>query len=218
MAAMQTHSRHAQEEQENHVMPYTPLHGTPLPSETIARVIAFWFGEPGSAIEGQPRKEWFVQDDAFDRAIAERFSEEMDAAADGRLDVLMDSPLGCVTLVILLDQFPRNVFRNSPAAFACDQKARTVTRHALEQGFDTELKPVYRLFLYMPLEHSESLTDQDASVELFRQLGNAEWLDYAVKHRDLIARFNRFPHRNAVLGRASTPEEEAFLKEHGRGF
>lgn len=199
-------------------MPFTHRSSGPLPSETIARVTAFWFGEPGSPAEGEPRKEWFVQDDAFDQAIAERFTEEMDAAADGRLDSLMDSPLGCLTLVILLDQFPRNVFRDSPAAFACDQKARTVTRHALEQGFDSEMKPVHRLFLYLPLEHSESLSDQDISVELFRQLGNAEWLEYAVKHRDLIARFDRFPHRNAILGRASTPEEEAFLKENGRGF
>jgi uncharacterized protein (DUF924 family) len=199
-------------------MPYAARTTGPLPSETVARVIAFWFGEPGSPLEGQPRKEWFVQDDAFDQAIAERFIEEMDAAAEGRLDDLMESPLGCVTLVILLDQFPRNVFRDSPAAFACDQQARTVTRHALEQGFDTELKPVHRLFLYMPLEHSESLLDQDASLELFRQIGNEEWLEFAVKHRDLIARFNRFPHRNAVLGRRSTPEEEAFLRENGRGF
>ncbi|EKV26994.1 Putative transmembrane protein [Caenispirillum salinarum AK4] len=199
-------------------MPYAARTSGPLPSETVARVVAFWFGEPGSPTEGEPRKEWFVQDDAFDQAIAERFTEEMDAAADGRLDGLMATPLGCVTLVILLDQFPRNVFRNSPAAFACDQKARTVTRHALEQGFDADLRPVHRLFLYMPLEHSECLSDQEASVELFRQLGNAEWLDYAIKHRDLIARFDRFPHRNAVLGRASTPEEEAFLADHGRGF
>lgn len=199
-------------------MPYAARKPGPLPSETVARVIAFWFGEPGSPTEGEPRKEWFVQDDAFDQAIAERFTEEMDAAADGRLDGLMDTPLGCVTLVILLDQFPRNVFRNSPAAFACDQKARTVTRHALERGFDAEMKAVHRLFLYLPLEHSECLSDQDVSVELFRQLGNAEWLDYAIKHRDLIARFDRFPHRNAVLGRTPTAEEEAFLKENGRGF
>lgn len=198
-------------------MPYTPPY-TPAPSDTLARVIAFWFGEPGSPQEGMPRQEWFVQDPAFDRAIAERFADEMDAAADGRLDALMNSPLGCVALVILLDQFPRNVFRDSPAAFACDPKARTVARHALEEGFDHALAPVHRLFLYLPFEHSESMTDQDVSVALFEQLGNADWLDYAVKHRDLIARFNRFPHRNAVLGRENTPEEETFLKDHGRGF
>lgn len=198
-------------------MPYTPVSG-PAPSETVARVIAFWFGEPGSPHEGQPRQEWFVRDDAFDRAITERFTDEMDAAADGRLDRLMETPLGCVTLVILLDQFPRNVFRDSPAAFACDQKARTVARHALEQGFDHTLAPVHRLFLYLPFEHSESMTDQDVSVELFRQLGNEGWLDYAIKHRDIVARFDRFPHRNAALGRTSTPEEEAFLAEKGRGF
>lgn len=198
-------------------MPYTAP-STPLPSETIARVIAFWFGEPGAPHEGQPRKEWFVQDDAFDRAIAERFMEEMDAAADGHLDSLMQTPLGSLTLVILLDQFPRNVFRDSPAAFACDPKARTVARHALEEGFDHVLAPVQRLFLYLPFEHSESMTDQDVSVALFEQLGHADWLEYAVKHRDIIARFDRFPHRNAVLGRTSTPDEEAFLAEKGRGF
>lgn len=198
-------------------MPYTAP-AAPLPSETMARVLAFWFGAPGSVEEGEPRKEWFTQDDAFDRAIAERFEEEMEAAADGRLDALMDSALGCVTLCILLDQFPRNVWRDSARAFACDQKARTVARHALEKGFDEGLRAVYRLFLYLPFEHSESMADQEVSVALFEGLGDAGWLDYARRHYDIIERFDRFPHRNAVLGRASTAEEEAFLREKGRGF
>lgn len=198
-------------------MPYTPS-AAPLPSETMARVLAFWFGAPGSDEEGQPRQEWFRQDEAFDRGIVDRFEVEMEAAAGGRLDALMDSALGCVTLCILLDQFPRNVWRDSARAFACDQKARTVARHAIERGFDEDLKPVHRLFLYLPFEHSESMADQEVSVALFEQLGDPGWLDYARKHYDLIERFDRFPHRNAVLGRTSTPEEAAFLKEQGRGF
>lgn len=198
-------------------MPYAgPM--TPLPSETMARVIAFWFGAPGSPEEGAPRPEWFKQSDAFDRAIAERFEEEMDAAADGRLDALMDSPLGCVALCILLDQFPRNVWRDSARAFACDQKARTVARHAVEQGFDEQLKPVHRLFLYLPFEHSESMADQEVSMALFTALGDPGWLEFARKHYDIVERFDRFPHRNAVLGRTSTAAEQAFLAERGRGF
>lgn len=198
-------------------MPYSPP-ANPLPSETLARVVAFWFGSPGSETEGQPRPEWFQQNDAFDRAIADRFADEMEAAADGRLDALMESGLGCVALCILLDQFPRNVWRDSSRAFSCDQKARTVARHALETGLEDGLKPVHKLFLYLPFEHSESMADQEVSVALFEDLGDAQWLDYARKHYDIVERFNRFPHRNAVLGRPSTPEEEAFLKEKGRGF
>ncbi|GAA0572418.1 DUF924 family protein [Caenispirillum bisanense] len=196
-----------------------PFTSTALPpSETLARVLAFWFGAPGSEQEGQPRPEWFRSDAAFDDAIRERFTEEMEAAADGRLDSLMDTPLGCVALCILLDQFPRNVWRDSPRAFACDQKARTVARHALDRGFDEHLKPVHRLFLYLPFEHSECLADQDLSVALFEAVGDPQWLDYARRHHAIIERFDRFPHRNALLGRASTAEEEDFLRQHGRGF
>jgi uncharacterized protein (DUF924 family) len=118
-------------------------------------------------------------------------------------------------LCILLDQVPRNIFRGTPRAFATDAQARAVARHAVERGFDLAIEDKdRRLFLYLPLEHSEDLADQERCVSLCRErIGDAEYLRYVVRHRDIVARFGRFPHRNAILGRASTAEEEAFLNE-----
>ena len=186
--------------------------------ETVRRVLSFWFGEPGADGSLPKRQEWFRKDPAFDAAIAEGFGGDCEKAARGDLDALMATAEGCLALLILLDQFPRNMFRGSRLAFATDGKAREVTRHALKHGFDAALAPVQRVFLYLPLEHSEDLADQERMVALAEALGDADLVDYAVRHRDIIARFGRFPHRNAALGRASTEEEAAFLQEPNSSF
>lgn len=187
-------------------------------SATIRTVLGFWFGDLPPGTDPEPRDVWFKPTPDFDREITERFLGDTERAAAGELDDLMGSAEGCLALVILLDQFPRNMFRGTARAFAADDKALTIARHALDKGFDTSLPPVACLFLYLPFEHSEDLADQERSVALFEALKNDYWLDYAVRHRDIVARFGRFPHRNAILGRASTAEEEAFLKQPGSSF
>jgi uncharacterized protein (DUF924 family) len=187
-------------------------------SELIERILSFWFGAGWPSGEALPRRIWFEPTPAFDADIARSFGNEVERAAAGEFAELTGSAEGCLTLAILLDQFPRNLFRGTAKAFAADTRARTVARHALERGFDLTLPPVMRLFLYLPFEHSEELADQQRSVALFETLGDAGWLDYAVRHRDIIARFGRFPHRNAALGRTTTAEEAAFLKTPNSSF
>ncbi len=178
----------------------------------IAEIIDFWFA-PGM------EKRWFVRDHDFDTEVRTRLADWYECAATGGLDHWWDTPPGCVALCLLLDQVPRNLFRGQSQAFATDAAARAVARHAVDRGFDRGLPQVQRLFLYLPFEHSESLADQDVSVRLIGQLtDNPEWLDYAIRHRDVILRFGRFPHRNAALGRASTAEETAFLATPGSSF
>lgn len=178
----------------------------------ISELLDFWFAE------GMADK-WFVQDDAFDRDLRARFAGLYARAAAGALDGWMDSARGCVALCILLDQAPRNLFRGDPRAFATDAAARAVTRHAMAQGFDRAVPPAQRLFLYLPLEHSEALADQDLCVTLLEGMdGDPRWLDYARRHRDIVARFGRFPHRNALLDRETTPEEADFLTQPGSSF
>jgi len=185
-------------------------------------VIEFWFGEPGSVERGLPRKAWFAKSDAFDAQIGDRFSEDIEAAAAGRLDAWQDTPLAALALVILLDQFPRNVFRGTPRAFATDSRALAVARRIVERGFDMAYVPVERAFAYLPFEHAEDLETQREALALFAKLppcsSSASYLDYARRHHDVIARFGRFPHRNEILGRASTPEEIEFLAQPGSGF
>lgn len=184
----------------------------------IERVLSFWFGADWAAAEPEYRPEWFTPSPAFDGAIARAFGDDAERAMAGDFANLTDRPEGCLALVILLDQFPRNLFRGTARAFAADPRARAVARQALERGFDLILPPVMRLFLYLPFEHSEDLADQQRSVILFETLDNAEWLDTAVRHRDIVARFGRFPHRNAALGRPSPAEEIAFLKTPKSSF
>jgi len=184
-------------------------------------VLDFWFGLPAEA--GQFRKVWFQRDEAFDAEIATRFATVHEAALAGAHDAWAEKPHGALALVIALDQFPRNLHRGSARAYAADAKAREVARMAvLERGFDRGLAVVERLFLYLPFEHGEALADQDLCVALFEGMrgepGAADLIRYAWEHRAVIRRFGRFPHRNADLGRASTPAEEAFLAAHGRGF
>lgn len=184
----------------------------------IERLLSFWFGAGWDAAEPAYRPEWFMPNPAFDGAIARDFGGDVERAMAGDSAGLMDSPRGCLALVLLLDQFPRNLFRGTARAFAADARARAVARQALERGFDLALPPVMRMFLYLPFEHSEDMADQRRSVVLFETLGNTEWLDYAVRHRDIISRFGRFPHRNAALARPSTAEEMAFLNTPNSSF
>ncbi len=181
-------------------------------SGDMAEVLGFWFG-PGM------KERWFKKDPAFDAEVLARLGALHDKAAAGELGDLRDSALGCVALVVLLDQVPRNLFRGQARAFATDAAARALTGHALAQGFDAALTQDQRGFLYMPLEHSESLTDQDLSLRLTAMLvEDPGWHEWALPHRDIIARFGRFPHRNAALGRQSTPEELAFLEQPNSSF
>ena len=182
------------------------------------RVIDFWFGPPGSPERGARRDIWFEQDDAFDVEIRTRFLADVEAAERGELDGMADTPRGALALIILLDQFPRNLYRESPRAFATDAKALGFAKDAVARGFDKELDTFERWFIYLPFEHSEDLADQERSVDLFRDVADEEAVKYVAAHRDVIARFGRFPHRNAILGRASTPEEIAYLKEPGALF
>lgn len=182
-------------------------------------ILDFWFGDGAT---GGFREAWFGRDEAFDREIRDRFAGDYEKAAAGELDDWKDTPRGCLALILLLDQFPRNMFRGDPRAFATDARARQVARHTVETGLDRELEPAGRMFVYLPFEHSEDREDQRRSVELFEAL-DAEFgmpgiLGYAVRHREIVERFGRFPHRNEVLGRASTPGEVEFLKEPGSSF
>ena len=174
-------------------------------------VIAFWFA-PGLD------ERWFVADPAFDAEIRERFQPLVERAAAGDCDDWIGSPRGALALCLLLDQFPRNIWRGSPLAYACDAKAREVSRAVIAAGLDRQLPAQQRPFLYLPFEHSEDLADQERCVALMRDLDDEELLDYAQRHRDIVARFGRFPHRNVVLGRESTAEEVEFLQQPGSSF
>lgn len=160
---------------------------------------------------------WFGGGDAFDAECRDRFLDAHHAAARREHAHWMDDAEGALALLILLDQIPRNVFRGSGHAFASDGLARQYATQALAAGFDAASEPELRMFFYLPFEHSEDMADQDRAVELFAALGNDNLLGYANAHRDVIARFGRFPHRNAALGRSNTPDEQAWL-DAGGGF
>jgi uncharacterized protein (DUF924 family) len=183
-------------------------------------VLLFWFGGPGE--RGKRQKRWFEKSDAFDREVRQRFLPLYEEAAAGKLSQLKDRPADCLALIVVLDQFPRNMFRGAPRAFAADPLALETARHAVAQRFDHGMLPVERMFVYLPFEHSESLADQLRACELTQPLDAfAETRDayrYALAHRDIVQRFGRFPHRNAILGRSSTPEERAFLEGPGSSF
>jgi uncharacterized protein (DUF924 family) len=189
---------------------------------TPGEILDFWFGREGKEGYGEFREAWFIKDPEFDREIRDRFESIYEEAAAGRLEHWKDEAQSCLALIILLDQFPRNMFRGDPKTYATDDKAREAARHAVEHAYDRELPPYGRLFVYLPFEHSEDLEDQRFSVELFRGLaadiGSEELLDYAVRHLEIIERFGRFPHRNEILGRATTPEEAEFLRGPDSSF
>lgn len=186
-------------------------------------VISFWFGQPGDPHHGQRRAEWFRKDAAFDQLIARRFGPTLEAALRGELDHWAASMPAALALLIVLDQFTRNVFRDTPRAFAGDAQALAVARAVVARGDDRGLRPEQRPFVYLPFEHAESLACQDESLRLFTQLAaedaaSEEALTWARRHHDVIRRFGRFPHRNTILGRADTPEETEFLREPGSRF
>ena len=186
------------------------------------RVLRFWFGDPSDASFGQPRKQWFAKDTQFDAQVQAEFGALHAALASGAHPEWQDQPRTCLAYVIVLDQFSRNLFRDDPRAFAHDARSLAASRQAVARGFDNQLQPIERVFLYMPFMHSEALSDQDLCITLFERMGDApgapENLRYAKLHRDIIARFGRFPHRNHVLGRASSAEEIAFLKQPNSSF
>jgi len=168
------------------------------------KLLAFWFSTP-------VRPLWFRSTAAFDAQLQREYGRHVAEAKDGTLDAWKTTPPGCLALVLLLDQLPLNIFRNTARAFAGEAAAHAVTEHALIQGFDRELNKDEKAFLYMPFMHSESMEDQDRSVALYTAAGLEDNLKFALHHRDIIRRFGRFPHRNAILGRQSTEEEQAYL-------
>lgn len=186
-------------------------------------VLDFWFGREGSAELGQQRKEWFTKDAEFDRRIAERFGPTIEAALRGELDAWATAAPGALARILLLDQFTRNVFRGDRRAFAGDAQALAAASAMVGLRQDTLLPPFMRAFVYMPYEHAEGMAMQDEAVRLFVRLADEEpalahMLDYAHRHRAVIERFGRFPHRNASLGRQSTAEELAYLAQPGSAF
>ena len=193
-----------------------------LPADAEA-LLDFWFGAPTSPGYGSNRSEWFRKDPAFDASIRDRFGPLIERALRGELEDWAGTSRGALAQVIVLDQFTRNVFRDTPRAFAGDAHALQAARAMVGSRQDEALPPFERTFAYLPFEHAEGLAMQQESVRLYARLaaldpGQASGLDYAQRHRVIIERFGRFPHRNAVLGRHSTPEEIEFLKTPGSGF
>ncbi|HEY5604047.1 MAG TPA: DUF924 family protein [Gammaproteobacteria bacterium] len=167
-------------------------------------ILQFWFAETIKPL-------WFNSTPAFDAQLKERFLDRYHAALHGELSGWQQSAGGCVALVVLLDQFPLNMFRGQPESFAGEAKARDVARVALDNGFDQQLPNEQKAFLYMPFMHSERNEDQELSVRLYEAAGLKENLRFAIHHRDLVRRFGRFPHRNKILGRPSTVAEREYL-------
>jgi uncharacterized protein (DUF924 family) len=183
-------------------------------------VLRFWFG---AGVEyGKRQKRWFEKDASFDAEVSKRFLPLYEELVAGAGRQWLEQRADCLARIIALDQFPRHIFRGSPRAFAADPLALEAARHAIARGYDRNMLPVERMFAYLPFEHSESLEDQRKACELTAQLAEFPQTEdaprYALRHRDVIQRFGRFPHRNAVLGRVSTSEEIEFLKQPGSRF
>ncbi|MGN7868041.1 DUF924 family protein [Paracoccus sp. 22332] len=177
---------------------------------TAADVLDFWFSD-------RMEPNWFAKSDDIDAAIRDRFAATYQAAHRRELDDWAATPEGALALVIVLDQFPRNIFRGSGRAFESNDLALDHARAAVDAGFDQQVDAKRRQFFYLPFMHSEDLPDQTRSVELYEALGDPGSLDFAIQHRDIIQQFGRFPHRNAALDRPNTPDEDEFLKTH-HGF
>ena len=182
-----------------------------LPSGWSDNVLGFWFGQHG-------KQDWFFGSPAFDDEIKIRFAGLIEAANSHSVDTFLVEGRTVLAAIILFDQFPRNLFRDSAKQFAFDAKALALAKASIDRGDDRTMSRDERLFLYLPFEHSEALSDQDRAVELISALGDEAYTEFAEKHRDVIRRFGRFPHRNGMLGRTSTEAEVAFLVENGRGF
>jgi len=186
-------------------------------------VLDFWFLPQGHPGHLRIRAEWFQKNPAFDDTVRARFGALVDSAISGGLADWEQAPQGALAKVLVLDQFTRNIWRDTARAFAGDAQALGLAQHMLAQGHDRSMAAVERQFAYLPFMHAEDLPSQERSVALYQALAAAYpehlgTLDFAVRHRDIIARFGRFPHRNAQLGRPSTPEETVFLAQPGSGF
>jgi uncharacterized protein (DUF924 family) len=192
-------------------------------------VLAYWFGDLSNPeLVPSTVSLWFKGGPEVDEEIRRRFGDALEPARRGELDDWAATPRGTLALLVLLDQFPRNVYRDDPRSFASDEHARKIAGIALERDFDQAVFPVESIFFYLPFEHSEALDDQRVAVAKIRAAQEratgdvhklfVETVDYAVRHQQVIERFGRFPHRNKILGRASTPEEEAFLQQPGSSF
>lgn len=173
-------------------------------------ILDFWWGEAAS--------KWWVKDPDFDREVQARFEPTLEAAIRGDLNAWREAPESCLAYIVVLDQFSRNIYRDSPRSFAQDPQALTATLEGQAKLFDRQLSKSQRIFFYLPFMHSENLKMQKRSIEAYEELGEKENLEFARQHAVIIERFKRFPHRNPILGRKSTPEEEAFLKEPGSSF
>ena len=194
-----------------------------MPDPLAQQVLDFWFAAPDAPDYGRSRAAWFRKDAAFDRQIAERFGALIETALAGNLSHWHRDAAMALAQIVVLDQFTRNAFRDQPRAFAGDALALAAARATVAARQTAELMPVQRAFVYLPFEHAEDIAAQDESVRLFTELAAEapeleSMLDYARRHRAVIARFGRFPHRNAVLGRTSSAAELAFLREPGARF
>lgn len=193
-------------ELEASLRPAPPQGGSALHFSGAAEVMTFW-RDAGPQL-------WFAKDPAFDRAFRDRFLKSHEAAAKGELAGWSSTAEGALALVLLMDQLPRNAFRGTPRMYATDGMARSIADAAIAAGLDRAVPAELQLFFYLPFAHSESIADQDRSVALNRRLGQPN-LSHAERHRDIVRRFGRFPHRNPILGRSMRPEEQRFLDEGG---
>ena len=201
-------------------------------TEAISEVLGFWFGDlrEGELPDKEKQMTWWMKSEEFDDLIRQRFEKYVLLAEKGELFHWLETPLGTVAFIIVVDQFPRNIYRDTPGAFSKDSLALRTCLEGIEKGFDRDLHPIHRTFFYLPLMHSEDLEIQIFSVEKYSALENeyashpqiretlACSTDFAGRHSDIIKRFGRYPHRNEALGRESTPEETEFLKEPGSSF
>ena len=190
-----------------------------MDSNRVEAILAFWFGP----VPGENRKEWFQKNSEFDAQIQRLFIEDYELAATGQFRDWLITARSCLAIIVLMDQFPRNMFRGNSRSFETDPYALSAAQHAVENGFDQEVNPIERFFIYLPFEHSENLDHQHRSVQLFEVLVDEaphlqHCLDYAIRHRDVIQRFGRYPHRNQILDRPSTEAEVEFLKQPGSRF
>jgi len=201
-------------------------------TEAASEVLDFWFGElcEGELPDKDKQMTWWAKSEEFDDLVRRRFEKHVLLAEKGELSHWLKTPLGTVAFIIVVDQFPRNIYRDTPGAFSRDPLALRTCLRGIERGFDRDLHPVHRMFFYLPLMHSEDMEIQDVSVRKYSALENdyeshpqikealACSTDFAGRHFDIIKRFGRYPHRNTALGRESTPEETEFLKEPGSSF
>ncbi|MBK19943.1 MAG: hypothetical protein CMM52_14015 [Rhodospirillaceae bacterium] len=176
-------------------------------------VLKFWFGTTDMAQPMEKREVWFRSTPEFDQTLIDEYTSIHEQARAGEHDRLMETPEECLALIIILDQFPRNIYRGTPQAFAADPKARDVTNYALDNGYHLGMGQWPRIFLYLPLEHSEEFADHERGLPLYKEVADEHSIQSAQGHYDTIKRFGRFPHRNEVMGRQNTPEEDEYMKD-----